>query len=114
MITTLITNKLLQGTDLRVSPTRTANSQNIPNCPTLSEATICQTILEGITPKRCSGVEKWPVLKGHAYLSGRFGKIVRFLLSFFDFAHFLFALNIAFMGPNQDVLVWISTLLYYA
>ena len=101
-----------QVSDVRVGPPVTAYSHNIPCCPTLSEATICQTILEGITPKRCSGVEKWPVLNGHAYLSGRFGKIVRFLLSFFDFAHFLFALNIAFMGLNQDVLVWISIFLH--
>ena len=40
-----------QGTDLRVSPSRTANSQNIPNCPSLPEATICQMILEVMTEK---------------------------------------------------------------
>ena len=67
-----------QVSDARVGPRRAACSHNIPCCPTLSDSTICQTILEGITPKRCSGVEKSPVLNVHASLNGCFGKIEPF------------------------------------
>ena len=40
-----------QPSDARVGPRKAANSHNIPCCPTLSEATICQTKLEGIPQK---------------------------------------------------------------
>ena len=88
----------VQVSDARVGPRKVANSHYIPCCPTLSKATICQTILEGRTPKRCSGVEKSPVSHMHACLNGRFGKIYRFLPFFGDFAHFFVARNISFYG----------------
>ena len=40
-----------QPSDARVGPRKAANSHNIPCCPTLSEANICQTKLEGIPQK---------------------------------------------------------------
>ena len=60
----------MQVSDARVGPHKAANSHNIPFLPSLSKATLCQTKLEGITPKRCSGVEKLPVLNVHASLNG--------------------------------------------
>jgi hypothetical protein len=60
--------------------------------------------------QRCREVARF---KRACLFKWAFWQNLTFFALFCDFAHIFVALNIAFMGPNQGVLVWIRTFLYY-